>query len=150
LVEIPKYYFGRTVEITDGQVTGMTFDKIEDKDCQNRETVNIDGKRYVVTDTGITLYALAEDEYFLREETTTSGVHLGFGKYKLKDCSILRLFSESQGTFKGYFADIKYYRDSNGIIFPATATYAEYLSIKNQGGSFGSRRRWRRCKIEKL
>ena len=51
LIEIPKYYFGSTVEITDGQVTDMTIGKIEDNDCQGRETVNIDGKRYVVTDT---------------------------------------------------------------------------------------------------
>lgn len=150
LVEIPKYYFGRTVEITDGQVTGMTFDKIEDKDCQDRETVNIDGKRYVVTDEGVTLYAIEKDGVFMRATSTTSGIDTSFGKYKLENCSILRLFSESQGTFKGYFADIKYYRDSKGIIFPVTATYSEYLSIKGQGGSFGARRRWWWCKIEKL
>lgn len=141
LVEIPKHYFGSTVEITDGHVSSMTFDRIEDKDCQSRETVNIDGKRYVITDTNIELFALTEDGMFLRENNS--------GKYKLEKCSILRSFSECQGTFKGFFADIKYYRDTDGIIFPVTATYSEYLAIKGQGGSFlngggnGSRRRCR-------
>ena len=149
IVNIPKYYFGTTVEITDGKLSDMTFDKIEDKDCQNRETINIDGKRYVVTDEGVTLCAVDEEGRFSISTTTPAGIETGFGKYKLKNCSILRLFSESQGTFKGFFADVKYYRDSDGIIFPATATYGEYLSIKKQGGSFGARRRWWRCKIIK-
>lgn len=136
LVEIPKYYFGSVVEVTDGQITDMTIGKIEDKDCQGRETINIDGKRFVVTDTNVKLTAITEDSVFMQVFSTTSGVETNVGKYELKNCCILRAFSECQGTFKGYFADIKYYRDSEGTIFPATAKYSEYLKIKGQGGSF--------------
>ena len=136
LVEIPKYYFGSTVEITDGQVADMTIGKIEDKDCQGRETVNIDGKRYVVTDTNVKLSALSDDYPFIQVYKTLGGVEMNMGKYKLENCCILRLFSECQGTFKGFFADIQYYRDSEGIIFPATSTYSQYQAIKGNGGSF--------------
>ena len=144
LVEIPKYYFGSTVEVTDGQVSDMTIGKIEDKDCQDRETVNIDGKRYVVTDRNVKLTAISKDGVFMQVIPTTSGIETNIGNYGLENCCILRSFSECQGTFKGYFADIKYYRDSEGIIFPATATYTEYLTIKGQGGNFTNNgRRWK-------
>ena len=137
LVEVPKYYFGSTVEITDGQKTSeMTIGKIEDKDCQIREVVNIDGKWYVVTDIGATLTSISDKTNFLKSEKMPSGIETGVGKYKLENCSILRLFSECQGTFKGYFAEIKYYRDSDGTVFPATSTYSEYLAIKEQKDSF--------------
>ena len=149
LIEIPKYYFGNTVEITDGQVTDMTIGKIEDNDCQGRETVNIDGKRYVVTDTNVKLSAISEDRPFMQVQKTSTGIEIDTGKYYLENCCILRAFSECQGTFKGFFADIKYYRDVEGTIFPAIATYKEYLSMKGNGGTFtnnsgdGSRRRCR-------
>ena len=138
LVEIPKHYFGSTVEITDSQVSSeMTIGKIEDKDCQDRETVNIDGKRYVVTDTNVTLNAISDDQPFTRATQFASGQTISVGKHKLENCSILRAFSECQGTFKGFFAEVKYYRDPSGTIFPATATYSEYEAIKGNG-SFGS------------
>ena len=44
LLEIPKDYFGSPIGITDEEVGEVTFAKIEDKDCQNREVVKIDGK----------------------------------------------------------------------------------------------------------
>ena len=50
----------------------------------------------------------------------------------VENVSFLRLFSESQGTFKGYFADIKYYRDSDGMIFSRDTTYPEYQRLKNE------------------
>lgn len=147
LVEIPKNYFGSTVEITDGSTSDMTIGKIEDKDCQGREVVNIDGKRYVVTDTNVKLSAISEDTAFMQVFSTTSGVETNVGKYGLENCSILRAFSECQGTFKGFFADIKYYRDSEGTLFPVETTYSGYQAIKGNGGGFlngggnGSRRR---------
>lgn len=57
----------------------------------------------------------------------------------LKNVDVLRLFSECQGTFKGYFAYIKYYRDQDGFIFPATYNYSQYESAKSsdQGGGSG-------------
>lgn len=61
----------------------------------------------------------------------------------LKNVDVLRLFSECQGTFKGYFANIDYYRDQDGFIFPATYNYSQYESAKNEsqngGGSGGFR-----------
>lgn len=135
LVELPKSYFGSTVEITDSQVaTEMTIGKIDDKDCQGRETVNIDGKRYVVTDSNVNLNALSDDQPFTRVAQFASGQEVSLGKYKIDNCSILRAFSECQGTFKGFFADIKYYRDSDGTIFPADAKYSDYQAIKERGG----------------
>ena len=151
LVEIPKYYFGSTVEITDGQVADMTIGKIEDKDCQGRETVNIDGKRYVVTDRNVKLSAISDDYPFLPVNKTAGGVELDAGKYKLENCCILRLFSECQGTFKGFFSDMKYYRDSAGTIFPVTSTYSQYQAIKGNGGSFlYNNRQWSEKEVEEL
>lgn len=135
LIEIPKYYFGSTIEITDGQVTDMTIDKIEDKDCQGREVVNIDGKRYVVTDSNVKLTAITDTSGFMQVLKTPAGIETAKGRYILENCCILRAFSECQGTFKGYFADIQYYRDAEGTIFPATSTYSEYQAIKQQTGN---------------
>ena len=64
-----------------------------------------------------------------------------FGLYStgkvVENVSFLRLFSESQGTFKGYFADIKYYRDSDGMIFPRDTTYPQYQKLKASKGNGG-------------
>lgn len=130
LVEIPKYYFGSSVEVTDGQVTDMTIGKIEDTDCQGRETINIDGRRYVVTDINVRLSTIREDQFFAKVIPTKKELD----KYDLDNCCILRPFSECQGTFKGYFAKIQYYRDSDGMIFPIKTTYSEYMQMKANGG----------------
>lgn len=79
---------------------------------------------------------------FTRHITRPNGVDMSIAKYKLENCSIIRSFSECQGTFKGFFADVKYYRDSDGLIFPANFTYAEYIEYKQQGSSSWSRWRW--------
>lgn len=42
LLEIPKSFFGNPVGIADEEIGDITFAKIEDKDCQGREVVNID------------------------------------------------------------------------------------------------------------
>ena len=134
LVEIPKSYFGSTVEVTDGKIASVTIDKIEDKDCKGREVVNIDGKRFVVTKSNATISSLSEKTLFMEILSENQIIKK---EYTLYNCSILKNFSECQGTFKGYFADIKYYRDSDGLIFPATSTYSEYKERKdNNGGGF--------------
>lgn len=130
LVEIPKHYFGSTVEITDGQISELTIGKIEDADCQGRETINIDGKRYVVTDINVKLSALKDNQAFIKVISTTNELK----ERQLENCSILRAFSECQGAFKGYFAEIKFYRDADGMIFPITTTYLEYTQMKENGG----------------
>ncbi len=128
LVEIPKYYFGSTVEITDGQLADMTIDKIEDKDCQGREVVTINGKRYVVTDTNKKIAALTDDE----------ALHDAFGLYStakvVENVSYLRPFGDCQDFWKGYYADIEYYRDADGFIFPSSYTYPQYVNYKKEGG----------------
>ena len=98
LIEIPKYYFGSSVEVTDGQVSDMTIGKIEDADCQGRETINIDGRRYVVTDINVKLSALKDNQAFIKVIQTSNEL----GERQLQNCSILRAFSECQGAFKGY------------------------------------------------
>lgn len=130
LIEIPKYYFGSSVEVTDGQVSNMTIGKIEDADCQGRETINIDGRRYVVTDINVKLSALKDNQAFIKVIQTSNEL----GERQLQNCSILRAFSECQGAFKGYFAEIKFFRDSDGMIFPVTTTYSEYIQMKSNGG----------------
>ncbi len=130
LIEIPKYYFGSSVEVTDGQVSDMTIGKIEDADCQGRETINIDGRRYVVTDINVKLSALKDNQAFIKVIQTSNEL----GERQLQNCSILRAFSECQGAFKGYFAEIKFFRDSDGMIFPVTTTYSEYIQMKSNGG----------------
>ena len=124
LLEIPKDYFGSPIGIADETTSDITFAKIEDKDCQGREVVNIDGKRYVVTDTGMKLGALTDNDSL--DNVTTMGFY-DTGKV-VENVSFLRLFSECQGTFKGYFADISYYRDAEGFIFPTYFTYPQYTA----------------------
>ena len=133
IIEIPKGYFGSSVEMTGGEIEEMTIGKIEDKDCQDREVVNIDGKRYVVTDTNVKLYAVNEESYFMQSFESTSGIETAFGNHILENCCILKLFSECQGTFKGFFANNKYFRDSDGFIFSVETTYEEYAKRKNAG-----------------
>lgn len=138
IIEIPQYYYGSDVSIVDGGIAEMTFADIVDKDCQGRETINIDGKWYVVTGTNEKLGALTGDSKL--------SVVTNFGLYSsdkvVEGVSVLRKFSECQGFFKGYYAEKCYYRDSNGHIFPANTTYNEYIGIKDtpvpKGGGGGS------------
>ena len=123
--------------VTDGQIASMTIDKIEDKDCQGREVVNINGKRYVVTDTNKKIAALTDSE----------SLHNAFGLYStgkvVENVSFLRPFNDCQGFWKGYYAKIEYYRDADGFIFPSTSTYPEYTEYKKNGNSImNSDRRW--------
>jgi len=133
LVEIPKHYYGSSVSIVDNKETGATIAELKDKDCQGRETINIDGKWYVVTDTGMKLGALTEGDSL--DNVSTMGLY-DTAKV-VENVSFLRLFSECQGTFKGYFADIIYYRDQDGLIFPRDYTYSQYQSFKASQGDGG-------------
>lgn len=130
LLEIPKSYFGTPIGIADEETSDITFAKIEDKDCQGREVVNIDGKRYVVTDTNKKIAALTDDE----------SLHDAFGLYStgkvVENVSYLRPFNDCQGFWKGYYAEIEYYRDSDGFIFPSYFTYSQYTGYKGMGGDF--------------
>ncbi len=129
LLEIPKTYFGSQIGVADEGTSDITFSKIEDKDCQNREVVSINGKRYVVTDSNKKIAALTDNE----------SLHEAFGVYStgkvVENVSYLRPFSDCQDFWKGYYAKIEYYRDSEGFIFPATYTYSEYMWYKES-------RRW--------
>lgn len=133
LVEIPKHYYGSTVSIVDYEEAEATIAELKDKDCQGRETINIDGKWYVVTDTGMKIGALTEGDSL--DNVTTIGLY-DTAKV-VENVSFLRLFSESQGTFKGYFADVIYYRDQDGLIFPRDYTYSQYQSLKASQGDGG-------------
>jgi VCBS repeat-containing protein len=133
LVEIPKHYYGDVVSIVDNKETQATIAELKDKDCQGRETINIDGKWYVVTDTGMKLGALTEGDSL--DNVTTMGLY--DTTKVVENVSFLRLFSESQGTFKGYFADVIYYRDQDGLIFPRDYTYSQYQSLKASQGDGG-------------
>ena len=132
LLEIPKDYFGTPIGIADEGISDVTFAKIEDKDCQGRETVNIDGKRYVITDTNKRVVAITDNE----------PLHEEFGSYitnmVVENVSYLRPFSDCQGFWKGYYADIEYYRDSDGYIFPSNFTYKQYTGYKSIGETFSN------------
>lgn len=133
LVEIPKYYYGDQVSIIDNKQSKTTIAELKDKDCQGRETINIDGKWYVVTDTGKKLGALTDGDSL--DNVSTIGFY-DTGKV-VENVSFLRLFSECQGTFKGYFADIIYYRDQDGMIFSRDTTYPQYQALKASQGNGG-------------
>lgn len=135
LVEIPKHYYGSTISIVDNKESQTTIAELKDKDCQDRECVNIDGKWYVVTDTNKTLY----NYYGMTDSVLpmSSGYKLNvYSTVALEDVDVLRLFSKCQGTFKGYFADIEYYRDSDGFIFSAEYNYSQYEDAKNNRRRF--------------
>lgn len=135
LVEIPKHYYGSTISIVDNKESQTTIAELKDKDCQDRECVNIDGKWYVVTDTNKTLY----NYYGMTDSVLpmSSGYKLNvYSTVALKNVDVLRLFSKCQGTFKGYFADIEYYRDEDGFIFSAEYNYSQYEDAKNNRRRF--------------
>ena len=135
LVEIPKHYYGSTITIVDNKESQTTIAELKDKDCQDRECINIDGKWYVVTDTDKTLY-----NYYGMVDSVlpmSSGYKLNvYSTVALKNVDVLRLFSKCQGTFKGYFADIEYYRDEDGFIFSAEYNYSQYEDAKNNRRRF--------------
>lgn len=124
LLQIPKDFFGAPIGIADEGVSDITFAKIEDKDCQGREIVNIDGKRYVVTDTEKKIASLTDNE----------SLHEAFGLYStdkvIENVCYLRAFNDCQGFWKGYYADIMYFRDADGYIFPSHYTYQQYIDYK--------------------
>lgn len=128
LVDIPKSYYGDKITIVDEKESKSTIEELKDKDCQGRETLNIDGKWYVVTDSGKKIAGLDDNDSL--DDVSVVGFY-STGKV-VENVSFIRLFSESQGTFKGYFADIKYYRDSDGMIFSRDTTYPEYQRLKNE------------------
>ena len=135
LVEIPKHYYGSTITIVDNKESQTTIAELKDKDCQDRECVNIDGKWYVVTDTNKTLY----NYYGMTDSVLpmSSGYKLNvYSTVALKNVDVLRLFSKCQGSFKGYFADIEYYRDEDGFIFSAEYNYSQYEDAKNNRRRF--------------
>lgn len=139
LIEIPKRYYGDEIEIVDNQESETTIAELKDRDCQDREVINVDGKWYVVTDSDWTLYK----DYGQDDTTMSKSYALNvYATIGVENVDVLRLFSKCQGTFKGYFADIDYYRDSDGFIFPASYSYSSYINAKTNNGSFG-RRRWR-------
>ena len=141
IIEIPKSFYDSKIEIADDKEVETTIDELKDKDCQGRETINVDGKWYVVTDTNWTLQGVMKDGIMNKKKYNILGQPLLTTMYEIENISVLRLFSECQGAFKGYFADISYYRDSDGYIFPATRSYEEYQNAKadNQyGGGEGS------------
>lgn len=129
LLEIPKDYFGSPVGVADEGISEVTFSKIEDKDCQSREVVNIDGKRFVVTDVNKKLVSVSDNETL----TEAAGINVG-GKF-IENVSYLRPFNECQGFFKGFYSKIEYFRDADGYIFPSSFTYNEYLSYKSEARS---------------
>ena len=130
IVNIPKFYFGSTAEIVDNQRTELTIGDAVDKDCQNRETVNVDGKVYVVTDKSMKLEANKGDAKFTKVIHSSSTTVSDSEKYTIANCSVLKPFSECQGTFKGFFAAADYFRDEDGLIFPADYTYNQYVEYK--------------------
>ena len=70
---------GKAIPICPEQLGGLKTPR------KPAEIKNIDGKRYVVTDEGVTLCAVDEEGRFTISTTTPAGVETGFGKYKLKN-----------------------------------------------------------------
>lgn len=128
LLELPKYYYGDSIEIVDDKESEATIEELKDRDCQDRETVNIDGNWYVVTDRGWNLY-----KYYGQNDTMMSHAYAinVYSVVGVENVDVLRPFSKCQGTFKGFFADISYYRDSDGFIFPYDYSYTSYINAKN-------------------
>ena len=81
----------------------------------------------------------------MKKQYNVLGKPITTTQYEIENISVLRLFSECQGTFKGYFADYAYYRDGDGYIFPASWSYEEYKNAKadnqNEGGGGSGRGR---------
>ncbi len=139
LVEIPKSYYGNDVEIVESEVTETTIEKIKDKDCQGRECVYIDQRWFVVTDENVKIITTNEKQFYIYTQTQNSyGIEVEDSftyldtYHELNNIDALRLFSECQGTFKGYLAEIHYYREEDGFIFPAWYSYAEYKKAKQE------------------
>ena len=128
IVEVPKHYYGDKIAIIDEKESTATIEELKDRDCQGRETINVDGKWYVVTDTGMKIAGISDNDSL--DDVTTVGFY-DTGKV-VENISFLRLFSECQGTFKGYFAEVHYYRDESGMIFSRDTTYPQYQQMKTK------------------
>lgn len=90
LVEIPKHYYGSNIEIVDNIESKTTIAELKDKDCHGRETLNVGGKWYVVTDTGWTLY-----NYYGQTNSLAMSHAYSLNIYStvaLKNVDVLRLF----------------------------------------------------------
>lgn len=135
IVDIPKHYYGSKIAIVDEEQSATTIEELKDKDCQGRETLNVDGKWYVVTDTNWTLYNYYGMADSIMPMSNGYKLHV-YSTVALKKVDVLRLFSKCQGTFKGYFADIEYYRDEDGFIFSADYNYSQYEDAKNNRRRF--------------
>lgn len=85
---------------------GMLGDSslVSDKDIQEREIVVINNIKYVVTDRNVKLHKRTGDGKILQ------GVGTPPNDQYLGEYDILRLYSESQDFYKGYFAEKKFYR----------------------------------------
>lgn len=73
IAELPKHYYGSKIEIVDSKESETTIAELKDKDCQGRETVNINGKWYVVTDSNKKIGALTENDSFTGYRVYTVG-----------------------------------------------------------------------------
>lgn len=128
VVEIPKKYYGSKIEIVDDGTANATIADLKDADCQGRETVNVNGRWYVVTDSGKKLGALTEGDSL--DDVSVVGFY-DTGKV-VENVSFLRRFSECQDFWKGYFSETVYYRDADGLIFSRDSTYSDYLRLKEK------------------
>lgn len=137
ILEIPKQYYGDSIEIVDNQEAEATVEELHDEDCQGRETVKVDGSWYVVTNSGWTLYKSYGQDNMPMSRAYALNIYATVG---VENVDVLRPFSDCQGTTKGAIADISYYRDSEGFIFPANYSYSAYIDAKTNGESFGRRR----------
>lgn len=126
IIEIPKKYYGNKIEIVDDKTADATIEDLKDADCQGRETVNVNGRWYVVTDSGKKLGALGEGDSL--DDVSVVGFY-DTAKV-VENVSFLRRFSECQDFWKGYFAETVYYRDGDGLIFPREYTYSDYIRLK--------------------
>lgn len=130
LVELPKNYYGSKIEIVDPKIAEPTIEKIRDDDCQGRECVYVENRWCVVTDRDVSIRFYGELTLCDKFGTYTNYENLPYEE--LGNVDVLRRFSECQGFFKGYYADILYYRDSDDFIFPADYNYEQYTNAKQE------------------
>lgn len=133
-------YFGNDVGVGEIEAVDPVFAKITDKDCQGRETIRLDGKYYVVTDT---------DKYLSQIDNWNwnYGTLLESYLFQAKEISdmtgskfdFIRPFDDCQGFTKGFYADVVYIRLTGTDKIWKVEEIPNLITNNNIGGNGGRR-----------
>lgn len=131
-------YFGDDVGVGEIEAVDPVFAKVTDKDCQDRETIRLDGKYYVVTDTD--KYSSQIDSWNANYGTLLESYLFQSGQVSSmtgNKFDFIRPFDDCQGWFKGFYADVVYVRLTGTDKIWKVSEIPNLITNNNIGGNGG-------------